>query len=757
MKPYSILMSLMLVMCILHNPAVALQSDNGSQIQDLSPVMPVGEELVRDGVPQRFWGVNVNIQPWNNAESIDSMASRIKQVGFNAVRLWPNWKSFYGTDVRNSKYPPKQGFNFSSYKKGDGSQLDLFDRMVFACRQNGLSIYMTSLMYYPPIYADSEYVDLVDTDEQDKGNWIEAINDKRWEAGAYSSWWGLHYFDERFQAIWMKHASLFLNHVNQYTGLRNADDNNIVMWQLHNESRFFEKFMLNNEYRFPSAKSKAFPIYFQTKLRDMYNDFLVKKYSTSEKLIEAWGVLLPGENLKLRNIDAGARGINNKKYKKNRVKDFTEFVSEFVNNWNFKYTKFIRGHADSKGVAVTSISTDTFGWTNLPHYSSMYKGSMTAFGNYPNPQFKRSHTTKTAAPWTLKLKFTGAWGPFDFTRPYGKPVVIYETNYNQFSMYDSELPWLLALFSSWQNINGVFFYFWNAPYPDEQSASYGENKFAYRGMEIWGDKVFTAAIHAAGEAYLKRLLPTATNPTVFSFHENVVTDPDWKDWNYTGKFGTDLRLKGFDVKHVKHLRKYIVGSAFKNGARVGVTRDQNFDLVVSGPKVTKSRLYNDIQFGDGVAWNGTKEALFIDLPKIKVFVGLINDKDIIWSEGISIKNLNLDDLSEGALHDPFVAISIVSLDDKPLTISDNIHLFAHSHSFNNNMRLSEKGVVIPGKGRDGKVVTRKLEGDITIPFRNKKKVLHRDFSFNVMRSHDVETTFSLFYDAPIYDTIIMNE
>ena len=751
MKAYPVIIQLVLLLSFSQNQAIALQSNISSENVALSPVIPVGEELLRDGIPQRYWGVNVNLQPWNNARSIDRMAGRIKQVGFNAVRLWPNWKSFYGTDVRNSKNPPKQGFNFSSYKKGDGSQLDLFDRMVFACRENGLSIYMTALMYYPPIYADSEYADLVETDKVDKNRWKDAIKGKRWATGIYDPWWALHYIDERFQAIWMRHASLFLNHVNQYTGLRYADDNNIVMWQIHNESRYIEKFMLNNEYRFPSTKGRAFPAYFQTKLKNMYNDFLLKKYGTSEKLLESWGELLPGEDLKLHNIDAGAKGVKNNNYNIKRVKDFTEFVVELVNNWNLKYLSFVRGHADNKGIAVTAIATDTYSWTNLSHYSTIYKGSMVAFGSYPNPQGKRKHTTKTSKPWTLQLGNAGAWGPFDFTRPYGKPAVIYETNYNQYSMYDSELPWLLSLFSSWQNINGVFFYFWNAPLKSEQPAPYGETKFAYRGKEIWGDEVFTAAIQAAGEAYLKRLLPIAGSPTVFSFHEKVVDMPEWENWRFTGKLDKNPSVKGIDDKHLKELRKYIAGSAFSNGARVRIVKDQGFDLVVSGAPPKKMRLNEDISFGNGVAWKGGEEVLWIDLPKIKVFVGLAKDNDIKWSDGFSIQGLSLDELAAGVLHDPFVSISIVSLDDKPLVDSDSIHMFAHSHSFNDDMRRKGNGSVDPGHGQ---VITRRLEGKVTLPTRNKRNVLHRDFSFNVIGSRDAETGFLLLSRVPVYDTIV---
>ena len=75
-------------------------------------------------------------------------------------------------------------------------------------------------------------------------------------------------------------------------------------------------------------------VYFQNKLRELYNDFLINKYQTTENLLVAWGELLPGEDLNLKNVDAGARGTQNQTYNEKRVKDFTAFVLEIVNKWN---------------------------------------------------------------------------------------------------------------------------------------------------------------------------------------------------------------------------------------------------------------------------------------------------------------------------------------------------------------------------------------------------------------------------------------
>ena len=719
----------------------------------ISPVIPKGEELVRDGVPVRFWGVNVNLQPWNTHESIDRMVKRIRAVGFNSIRLWPNWSTFYGTDVKRNVQPPAQGFSFVNYKKGDGRQLDLFDRMVARCRENGLSIYMTALMYYPPIYAAPAFADLVKTDPADRAQWMDAVSSARWEKGIYDPWWGLHYIDERFQAIWMKHAGLFLNHVNPYTGLRYADDNNIVMWQLHNESRFIDKFMLGNEYRIPSSKGRPFPVYFRKKVSSLYNRFLADKYQSDDALRAAWGQLQPGESLEKRNIDAGARDLSNNIYNAARVADFTEFTVKLVKDWNERFTSFLRSQAKGEGIAVTSIATDTFAWPSLPYYATLYEGGMISFGNYPDPRKKVRRTTRASAPWTPRLGYTGAWAPFDFTRPYGKPASIYEINYNQFALYDAELPWLAAVFASWQNINGVFFYFWNAPKKSEQPAPYGENVFAYRGKEIWGDEVFTSALHAAGEVFLNRMLPTAENPALFSFSEDAAIDPAWSSWSYTGHDSGGLTLKGISAGQVRDMRKYIVGTAFSSGARVRVNAEQKADVEVTGNRPVKAALRRDIVFAPGVRWEGSSERLIIDRPDLKVFAGFPGSNRIAWSDGFELSEINIEELGEGALHDPFLVVAFISEDGLPLVQSKQIRFAAVSHSYHQGMKWHD-GLLDPG---DGPVITRRVSGKVEMPHNDSRLITFRDFSFKTLGRQDGKKGFLLPSGLPVYDALITTQ
>lgn len=717
---------------------------------EFSVTTPVGENFVRDGIEQRYWGVNINLQTWHTLSSIERMVARISKVGFNAIRLWPNWWTFYGTDVRNSLTPPSQGFTFATYVKGDGSQLDRFDKMIYECRQKNLPIYMTALMYYPPLYTTSDYVDLVTTDAADRQAWIEAMtSSSRFGYGQGDPWWVLQYIDERAQEIWKRHALLFLNHINQYTGLRNADDNNIIMWQLHNEGRFLSEFMLNNDYRTITTRNGTLPPYFQHKIQSKFNAFLTAKYGTMQNLLAAWGTLNPDESLELQTVDAGAKDPANVAYGKSRVIDFTEFAAGLVDTWNQSFTSFIRAQGSGGGVSVAAIATDTSGWPGPAHFTTLNKGSMIAVGTYPESQGNRDKALEN--PWTPMLQHPSAWGPYDFSRPAGKPAVIYETNYNYFALFDAELPWVTAAMLSWQNYSGVFWYFWNAPYESEEPAPYGQNVFTSRGSEFWGDEIFSSALQSAGEAFLQRRLPTAPTPTQFSIKESIFYNPDWREWRYSGIKPEQFTLSGIAPNNIGQLLAIIQGTAFASGSRVQTVKEQGEDLNVTGTFTPfSSTPRTSAHFFPGVDWYGPATTLTIDRPTIKAFTGYLASDTLTWPDGYSVKVNNMDALGEGALHEPFVAISLSSIDDTPLSSSSGIRVTAVSHSFNADMSWTTGSRVDPGTGA---LVTRRPDVTVTLPPQAGRRVTFNNFAFGPIGDVSAATGFSFTADDPVYEAI----
>ncbi len=119
------------------------------------------------------------------------------------------------------------------------------------------------------------------------------------------------YFDERCQAIMLAHATDYLDHVNPYTGLRNADESNFVLWDISNESRFIWQMMLENEHRGDS--SRAFGPYFAGKLAQRCNQWFKECYGDTASLRQAWGTLATGEELDRGSVSASTPGANTRR------------------------------------------------------------------------------------------------------------------------------------------------------------------------------------------------------------------------------------------------------------------------------------------------------------------------------------------------------------------------------------------------------------------------------------------------------------
>ncbi len=719
---------------------------------EISPVIAKGEEFVRDGKPLRFWGVNVTIQPWLTGEAIDAEAKRINKVGFNAVRLWTNSTTLYGVDLRTGP-APSQGFALKEYELGDGSQLDLFDRAVHRFRQQGLSIFTTLLSYYPPYFTTEPFVDIITTTPEDRAAWIQAMSGEPFPRGIYDPSWVLHFIDSRMQAIRLKHANLILNHVNKYTGLRYADDNNIAAWQILHESRFLDKFLGNNEFRIAPPNGRAFPLYFQNKLKKQYNQFLLNRYGTTAALSAAWGGLVAGESLEAGSIDPGVRNAANVPYNNRRAKDFLEFGVKIVRNWNARLINFIRSHATDpkQGVGVAPIAADGYGSPSMTQHAAAYNGNMVQFGSYPDPQL--AGFVREFEPWAPFTARSGAWAPYDTVRPADKPAIIYEANYNSYNMFDAELPWLEATYASWQNISGIFWFLWNAPRPDEMPDPYGTAVFDWRDAEIWGDETFSAALQAAGTAFIKRMLPQAENPTVLSFRRDLAYDQAWRYWTYRPPVdATPPRLKGLTVEQAKGLTNFIAGTAWTTGIRTQFVAEQEEDVVVTGP-LHVARFGGDFEFSPGVQWLGTQTKLFIDKPKIKVYVGFPSEPSISWSDGFSINNLNLAELGQGDMHYPFVVASFTSLDGLPLADSKQVRVSVLSHSHHADIaRPPPRSFrVVPGTGP---VVVRRVTGNISLPHKIGRQARYRNFAFETIKQTTAETGLVLSPGDPIYDIIL---
>ena len=716
-----------------------------------------GEQFMRDGAPLRLWGVNFNLQSWTTPAGMDAMVDRIAATGFNAVRAWPNREAFYGVEPSGSKAPP-QGPIFRQYQKGDGSLFDVYDRGLARFRARGVGVYSPALLYYPPYFA--QFSDVVKTTADDEAAWKAAMTDLSRDE-IYWNGRVLHYVDERIGALLMRHASNFLEHVNPYTGLRNADDNNFVLWDANNESRFLWQQLLENTYRDGGGKPAWRP-YFQNKLTEKWNTWLRQKYGTTAKLRQSWGELAPDETLENATVRTGT-AFDKKAFGRQRVGDFTAFGMELVTAWNTKFLAHIRSHASrpDQGVAVAPINADTYHITNLPNFAVAAQGSSMAVGIYPaGQQFMPGGKRKTDAPqfpWDPLLTHAYDLPIFDQARPADKPVVVYETNYNSFALYNAEFPWILAAYSSWQNYAGVFWYHFNVPNANELPDPYGDKTFAYRGNQIWGDEVFSSALLAAGDAFKSRALPMAPDPTIITYSREAASDPAWQRFSFApaDKNAAAPRLNGLSLEQAKRLYDLTKTTAFERGHRIAVQDGARFDVSVKGALTTEEG--ERLEAAKGLKWEWRDGLLVLDLPQVKAVVGFVQGAKFAWSDGFAVEGLN----------EPFVAIGLVSLDGQPLAQSRRVRLSAVSHSYDEGMKLvnSQQGLDEAGlaagnikgttmKNGDGATVVRRLNARFSWPAAPGRTATMRDFKLRALDKVEAASGLQLTPQMPVFDVLL---
>lgn len=97
------------------------------------------------------------------------------------------------------------------------------------------------------------------------------------------------------QEVYFRHIDRVMQHRNQYSGLRYADDPSIALVELVNE-QWWTPTMLGG-----ADLSTLHPAIIRPLLLK-WNDWLRKRYTNSDKLRTSWGDLLPSESLEASNI-----------------------------------------------------------------------------------------------------------------------------------------------------------------------------------------------------------------------------------------------------------------------------------------------------------------------------------------------------------------------------------------------------------------------------------------------------------------------
>lgn len=387
---------------------------------------PDGNNFVRgDGQPIRFWAVLLGPEPNKNLEQQKQAAHFLAKRGVNIARL------FSGVAVT------KEGAKITDV---DEKFIDEMFKTVAALKSAGIYT-MTS-----PYWATSVNVP--------KSWGIPGVS------GEHSAD-GLLFFDPTMQEGYKAWVKAMYTRKNPYTGLTLAEDPAVAILQIQNEDSLIW-------WGISGIKGEQL-----AHLRQMYGDFLKKKYGSLDKARETWKDYkseypadewdkgLPGF---LHIWDLSRDGWE----KKGKIPGFaersssqTEFLAKVMSDFNRDMAKYFREELGCKQLVNAGnwrtndplLSQDAEYWSYTANdivARNIYTGGSHAgvqAGWNIKPGDVYTDVSMTLEP--VKL-------PTNLKRPVGRAFIIPETSWTPPDLYQSEGPLMIASQMCLSGANGAF-------------------------------------------------------------------------------------------------------------------------------------------------------------------------------------------------------------------------------------------------------------------------------------------------------------
>lgn len=546
----------------------------------------------------RFWGVCRHATD-------DFTISRLRRMGFNSIRMWGDHDFYDDASAKAGK--------FRAYTKGDGSGFDKWDRSVAQCKKAGLFVMCPSLHYTSKLpkgaSADGSFI----SGGADWDEWRKAVAQKK----ANFVW--LKYFDERARTLAFTHAANFLDHVNPYTGKRNAEEEVFCIFENHNENGFL-KWPLERGF-------KTWPPYFRNKLRKRWNEWLRGRYGSQAKVEKVWGRVEDGESLREGSIALAPISTERNTYPEARGSDFLRFLVGLVTEYNESFRAHCRRRAATGvGVNVAPFLFDTQYRNNTAWLYVNSKADVNSFGMYI-----WSLTSSLTKPPSLYV--------VDSSSLANRPAVLYEVNQSRPNPCRTEFPFKLAALASIQDWDGIFWHYWHSPAATDEGFVAGPlpivlKTWADGGIYHANDPVMCSALALAGQLFLAEAVRPASRPTVFRVGRNAPFKYKWFN-------GISLRK-----------------AAFGPGAHIEFDPEQDEDLVVDG-RVMEGQIKEAVAGGEDVLWDWPNGRLIIDAPTAKAYVGP-PARAFRFRDGIVLRVGRTE----------FVSFALVSADGRPLAGPD---------------------------------------------------------------------------------------
>jgi hypothetical protein len=221
----------------------------------------------------RFLGVNLCFGAcFPRKEDAEKIAPRMAKFGINIVRFHHMDNQTFPNGIRARNVPHTRDL--------DPEALDRLDYLIAQLKRNGIYVNLNLLVSRPFNAADGL------PKEIEQLGWKE-----RHIVG---------FFYEPMIELQKEYARKLLTHRNPYTGLTYAEDPVVAFVEINNENGLIHAWL--------GGQVDNLPEVFLRELQRQWNEWLKKRYGTTEKLRKVWGVKeepLGDEMLRNANFEAG--------------------------------------------------------------------------------------------------------------------------------------------------------------------------------------------------------------------------------------------------------------------------------------------------------------------------------------------------------------------------------------------------------------------------------------------------------------------
>ncbi len=237
--------------------------------------MKDGHFVFSDGTRLRLWGTTIQ---WSGAfpDSMQSikMATRLRQLGFNAVRLntidisWWEGGSIFATDTKTTALSTVQ--------------MKKLDWFIYQLKQNGVYVVLPITSIFQPRVDDG-------VRQPDSVGWGSKIP---------------LFFDAQLQRVVRRYAKLLLEHVNPYTGTAYKDEHAIAYLVATDENSLMNNWMYSQDVVRPNRQGGTSYVGSQH-LRTMDSVFHAYLrslgYASTSDVQRAWSTTVADTSNMLRN------------------------------------------------------------------------------------------------------------------------------------------------------------------------------------------------------------------------------------------------------------------------------------------------------------------------------------------------------------------------------------------------------------------------------------------------------------------------